>query len=230
MKKTPGLALLFLTAGCISGLSPPGNAPSTPVEVEPLSFGALPRLKVAFAPSARPLWNGKRIPPSQTCSARGGNGHTPALSIKRIPKDANVLILEINDPDCPPLAFGGGLGAMGFPVPEGAQKMRLPPLPGESHALPEGVFREHGHRGIRSRHGNFEFPACGPGSRDENAPPAWTPEMKDHPAYLPPCSGAGHAYYAEVKAYFRPEINDSRKQTLLAVGRLQLGRDRKTDP
>lgn len=46
---------------------------------------------------AGPRWNSITIPPGEGCRRCGENGSTPALIVKNIPSNANLIIMEYCD-------------------------------------------------------------------------------------------------------------------------------------
>lgn len=146
-------------------------------------------------------WNGEKVPDGQQCKRFGGQGATPAMGVAGIPKGATAILVEFNDRDFPPLASKGGHGIIGWRLGQqdgGAFATLIPPVPGQSDVLPEGVFKVSGHRSA-------------------------APENSPGTAYLPPCSGGQkHAYYAVVKAVVWPPKPGEEPQTL-AIGSIEMG-------
>jgi phosphatidylethanolamine-binding protein (PEBP) family uncharacterized protein len=44
-----------------------------------------------------PQWDGKLVPKIGQCKNCGGGGLSPALTVKNIPKEADLLVVEFND-------------------------------------------------------------------------------------------------------------------------------------
>ena len=139
-------------------------------------------------------WGARLIPSTQTCRQHGGSGATPALFVKGIPPEVNLLILEISDTDDPALR-DGGLGKIGFPHDEGVSTATLLPVPGETFALPPYAFEEKA--SLTSHH-------------------KWP--------YMPPCREYGHKYRAVVKAVRRTGAFDKQKTDVYGIGEIYLGR------
>ena len=165
---------LFVLTGCVSG-----------------EF--VSDLSVSFLKPTK--WNGRLIPPRQSCSSDGGIGSTPPLFVSSIPEETNLLILEINDLDTPALADNGGLGSIGF-YHDGSFSATLFPVPGESNILPPFAFKEKSSR--------------------VNPTKPWP--------YMPPCIERNHLYYATVKAVKRTGSFDKQETVLLGIGTIKLGR------
>nr|WP_143027045.1 hypothetical protein [Rhodospira trueperi] len=132
---------------------------------------SLPSLEVAFTD---PTWTGDRLPSGQHCTKFGGNGSTPPLAVSALPAGTSEIVLAFNDLSYPPLARNGGHGKIGFPVPDGADSVMLPAVPGETRDLPGGAYVVARNRAS----GSYSAPG-----------------------YLPPCSGGkGNTYNAVVTA------------------------------
>ena len=151
-------------------------------------------LDVTFArPSA---WNGVKIPGHQVCQKNGGNGSTPPLVIKKLPKYTNAIIVEFNNLDNIYLSHNGGKGKVGF-YHDGSPTAWLLPVAGETNNLPPYAFRVEGHRARDSR----------------------------GTTYMPPCSsGNNHLYVAEVFAVHRSGDAHNERTIILAKGSIVLGR------
>jgi len=141
-------------------------------------------------------WNGRTIPPNQSCRSDGGKGNTPPLYVSDIPQKTNLLIMEINDLDNPALSENGGLGSIGFYHNPGEHSAVLLPIPGETNDLPSFAFKEKASR--------------------VNA-------AKPYP-YTPPCIERKHHYSLTIKAVNRTGSFDKQKTVLLGEGRLYLGK------
>ena len=139
-------------------------------------------------------WNGKIIPPHQSCHTDGGIGSTPPLYVSYIPEGTNLLILEIDDMDKPALSVDGGHGSIGF-YHSGDFSAVLLPVPGETNVLPNYAFKEKGNR---------------------------YDKVKPFP-YMPPCIQKGHRFVATVKAVKRTGSFDKQKTILLGEGKIDLG-------
>jgi len=119
-------------------------------------------------------WDGETIPEGQQCSHQGGNGSTPALEISGIPPSTNEIAVAFNDESFP-LMNHGGHGVLAFAI-DNVGVVTLPPIPGETNDLPEGVRSLVPHQATKKRYS--------PGT-----------------AYLPPCSGGlGNKYSITITA------------------------------
>lgn len=156
-----------------------------------------PRTRNLSVSFARPSpWNGAKIPGSQVCHLDGGNGATPPLVVRNIPRETNIIIVEFNNLNNVYLSYDGGKGKIGF-YHDGKPTAWLLPVQGETNDLPPYAFIEAQHRGRISR----------------------------GTAYLPPCSGGNnHLYVAEIIAAKRTGEFDKQITTVLAKGRITLGR------
>lgn len=156
-------------------------------------FRILYDLRVSFAD---PTWDGKNIPAGQQCPDFGGQGGTPALTVKNIPPQANALILVFSNKSHIALDQGGQ-GRIGYRFAPGTETLTLPSVPGNTFDLPEPFFVIAAHRKpFQSRPG----------------------------AYLPPCSGGqDDLYYLLVKAIWIPESPELDAE-VLGQGKLFLGR------
>ncbi len=134
--------------------------------------GHVPPLKVEFA---SPAWKGETIPEGQQCRADGGNGATPPLMVKDIPKAADTVVVSFSDRDSKRLD-NGGMGVIGFKVGEGASTI-LPAVSGGRADLSGVAFV------IKN-------------NRDTDTPGGYLP---------PCSGGAGHLYEAKVMAVDRNE-------------------------
>lgn len=151
------------------------------------------RLIVTFSEPTR--WNGKVIPGNQICEKDLGNAKTPGLVVRRIPKEANMIIVEFNDVSTLELSYDGGLGKVGY-YHDGSSTAWLMPVPAETNKLPDFAFKEASHR------------VAG--------------EKKT--AYFPPCGKKNHMYAAEVKAVRRTGKMGEQTTEVLAYGMIKLGR------
>ena len=157
-------------------------------------YGDVATLSVEFLRPTK--WNGKIIPPRQSCRAEGGKGSTPPLYVTGIPEETNLLILEIDDLDMPGLDENGGLGSIGF-YHNGDFSASLLPVDGETHVLPPYAFKE------KSNRVNPANPY----------------------AYMPPCIEKNHhMYVATVKAVKRTGSFDRQETIILGEGFIRLGR------
>lgn len=138
-------------------------------------------------------WNGDVIPARQTCRKEAGRGATPALFIKNIPENTNLILLEINDTSNPTLA-NAGLGTIGF-YHDGRSTATLLPVSGETYTLPPFAFEE----------------------KASKINPA-----KPYP-YFPPCHFKKHTYTATIKAVKRTGSFDKQKTVVLGTGKITLG-------
>jgi hypothetical protein len=149
-------------------------------------------LNVSFADSK---WNGKTIPSGQHCKYFGGNGATPKLQVSNIPGSANAVIVEFSDETYTPMD-NGGHGKIGIWT-GGKSGITIPSVMGETTSVPQNIFIEAKHKGLkRGRAG----------------------------AYLPPCSGGrGNTYYATIKAVYKAKNNKEESQ-LLGKSKIILGK------
>ncbi|MFA5120408.1 hypothetical protein [Zavarzinia sp.] len=167
------LFCILTVAGCEEL---PGETPPAAVADMTAAPGAGPS---AAAPSGlslalgHPAWTGGAVPDGQQCTKFGGVfPRTPALMVRGLPLGTTQVVVEFNDADYAPLSSDGGHGKLAFEA--GPGDILLPAVPGETTRLPPGVKVVAGNRAT----GDFA-----------------------KPGYLPPCSGgAGHRYFAVVKA------------------------------
>ncbi len=149
------------------------------------------KLDVAFT-DAR--WTGDAVPTVGVCKRDGGESMSPPLLVRNVPSGATDIIIEFNDLSYPPLSSGGGHGSIRVPV-AGKTEVAIPPVPGETFTLPEGVVMESAHSGTVGGSG----------------------------AYLGPCSGGrGNIYEADVKAVFK-STTPAQPSRLLGIGSIALG-------
>ena len=140
-------------------------------------------------------WNGEAIPDGQQCSRHGGEGSTPALEISGIPANTNEIAIAVNDESFP-LMNNGGHGVLGFSIGN-KRLVILPPVPGETNDLPEGVRSIVTHQATAA--------GFSPGT-----------------AYLPPCSGGmGNRYSVTITAL---KISKDGGARLLDQIKIPLGR------
>ncbi len=117
-------------------------------------------------------WDGVSVPGGQQCRLFGGNGATPGIILQGLPRGTVRIRAEFNDKSYPPLAQNGGHGVIGFQV-SGADAV-LPPVPGMTATLPEGI---------------------------EVLAAARSTGPYASPGYLPPCSGGrGNRYMVDIIA------------------------------
>ena len=148
------------------------------------------KLDVAFTDAS---WTGKGVPTKGVCKQDGGESLSPPLMVRNIPSGATDIIIEFNDLSYPPLSSGGGHGSIRVPT-AGKAEVMIPPVPGETFKLPDGVFMESAHNGIG-----------GAG------------------AYFGPCSGGrGNVYQADVLAVSKSAA-PSQPPRLLGKGSIMLG-------
>ncbi len=104
---------------------------------KPDQTGSPAELDVSFVDKS---WDGKWIPRGSQCQRFGGkNPMTPALAIKRIPVEANAIIMEYSDRSFYPMD-NGGHGMVGFKIEPGTTSVEIPSIPGHSFDLPDGFF------------------------------------------------------------------------------------------
>ncbi|MCG7985316.1 MAG: hypothetical protein JAY90_21540 [Candidatus Thiodiazotropha lotti] len=127
-------------------------------------------LNVTIADSA---WDGDRVPAGQQCEKFGGQGATPALTIRQIPTGANAIVMAYSDRTYRAMDRGGH-GKFGYRIQPNTSAVDIPSIPGHTFDLPKGLFLIEAQRA-----------------------PTWDKAG----AYLPPCSGGkGNDYYITVKA------------------------------
>ncbi len=125
-----------------------------------------------FTASLSPPWDGVRVPEGQQCTLFGGNGSTPEITLRDLPKATEQIRVEFNDKSYAPLANDGGHGVIGFTVnPPDAV---LPAVPGLSADMPAGIAV------VSAARTGGAYASAG---------------------YLPPCSGGrGNRYMADIIA------------------------------
>lgn len=147
---------------------------------------------------ADPRWNGISIPPGEGCRRCGENGSTPALIVKNIPLNADIIIMEYCDRSYQ-LMNNGGHGVIGYRLEPNSGEVIIPSVPGHTFDLPEKFFLVAEHL---------------------------KPGLDKAGAYLPPCScRGGNSYSVKVKALCESD-SENEKQLLLAEYELILGTDR----
>jgi hypothetical protein len=111
-----------------------------------------------------PKWDGKKVPKSGQCQNCGGEGLSPALLVKNIPKNTNYLIAEFNDKSMPSLSKGGGHGAIRVKISEKTEFV-IPPVQEQTFDLPTGIDTESEHKAPLGKSGAYMAP-CGCGNEN----------------------------------------------------------------
>jgi hypothetical protein len=109
-------------------------------------------------------WDGKKVPKSGQCQNCGGEGFSPALLVRNIPKNTNYLIAEFNDKSMPSLSKGGGHGAIRVQIPPKTEFV-IPPVKEQTFDLPAGVETESEHKAPLGKSGAYMAP-CGCGNEN----------------------------------------------------------------
>ena len=96
--------------------------------------GSLNLSKIMTIAFADARWDEGRVPKGEECSALGGKGKTPALSVNGIPKGAATVTASFQ------AASGdkskrGAMGIIGYKA-NGLSNMLLPSVPGETSSVP----------------------------------------------------------------------------------------------
>ncbi len=110
-------------------------------------------------------WDHKKVPKSGQCRNCGGEGLSPALLVKNIPKHADVLVVEFNDKSMPALSKNGGHGAIRVQIHEKAEFV-IPSVQEQTFDLPQGVEIESQHRAPVGKPGAYMAP-CGCGNENK---------------------------------------------------------------
>jgi phosphatidylethanolamine-binding protein (PEBP) family uncharacterized protein len=103
-----------------------------------------------------PKWDGKKIPKSGQCKNCGGEGLSPPLLVKNIPKDADFLVFEYKDK-----TMGVFHGAIRFQISKKTE-FAVPSVPEQTFDLPQGVEVESEHTAPIGNPGAYMAP-CGCG-------------------------------------------------------------------
>jgi hypothetical protein len=136
----------------------------------------LSNLNVAFVDAK---WIEKDIPKGENCKYFKGNGNTPRIQVNNIPNGANAIIVEFSDKTYTPMD-NGGHGKIGIWT-NGKSSITIPSVAGETKNMPDNMFIEKMHKGLKRGKAG---------------------------AYLPPCSGGkGNTYYATIKAVSKTNDN-----------------------
>ena len=121
-------------------------------------------------------WDGKSVPNSGICNARGGGGSTsPRIKVTNLPANSSYLKLVFTDEN-----FGspGDHGILKFSVPTGTRELIVPSIRPDQKTLPTG----------------FEAVSCTFCNE--------YPELAETPFYVAPCSGGRwNNYYVDVYVY-----------------------------
>ena len=111
-----------------------------------------------------PKWDGKNVPQIGQCRNCGGGGWSPALRVKNITKEADVLIAEFNDKSIPGLSKDGGHGAIRVHISQTVEFV-IPSVEEQTFDLPPGVEVESQHRAPMGKLGVYMAP-CGCGNEN----------------------------------------------------------------
>ena len=112
-------------------------------------------------------WDGKKVPTVGQCQNCGGKGLSPAILIKNIPREADLIIVEFNDKSMPALSKEGGHGAIRFKI-KNATEFVAPSVPEQTLELPKGSEMESQHRAPSGKPGAYMAPCgCGNGNKYE---------------------------------------------------------------
>jgi len=111
-----------------------------------------------------PKWDGEKVPKMGQCKNCGGDGLSPALRVKNIPLEADLIIIEFNDKSMPALSKGGGHGAIRLKI-ENKTEFVVPSIAEQTFDLPEGVEMESQHRAPLGKPGAYMAP-CGCGNEN----------------------------------------------------------------
>jgi len=107
-------------------------------------------------------WDGKDVPTSGQCRSCDGKGLSPALLVKNIPENTDVLIVEFED-----TTMNIFHGAIRVPVSEKAE-IAIPSFQDQTYNLPKGVEAESEHTAPIGAAGPYLAP-CGCGLRNKYA-------------------------------------------------------------
>lgn len=105
------------------------------------------------------------MPKVGQCQNCGGEGLSPAMRIKNIPPEADLIIVEFNDKSMPGLSKDGGHGAIRFKI-ENATEFVVPSVPEQTLELPKGIEMESKHRAPLGKPGAYMAP-CGCGNENK---------------------------------------------------------------
>ncbi|MFO7666192.1 MAG: hypothetical protein R6V76_06205 [Desulfobacterales bacterium] len=105
------------------------------------------------------------MPKVGQCKNCGGEGLSPALRIKNIPPEADLIIVEFNDKSMPALSKGGGHGAIRLKI-ENKTELVVPSIAEQTFNLPVGVEMESQHRAPLGKPGAYMAP-CGCGNENK---------------------------------------------------------------
>jgi phosphatidylethanolamine-binding protein (PEBP) family uncharacterized protein len=136
------------------------------------------------------FWDGKKVPVVEQCQKFGGiSPASPALSLSKLPKGTDTIIMEYSDRDSPNMN-NGGHGQVSYSLESAMTQVEIPSILGHTFALPAP----------------FKMIA-------EHRAPGWDKAG----AYMPPCSGGkDHAYYVTIKAVDGDKVLE---QTVLELGK-----------
>ncbi|MEO9274603.1 hypothetical protein ABFY09_07060 [Marinomonas sp. 5E14-1] len=136
------------------------------------------------------FWDGSTVPAAEQCQKFGGTSPaTPALTLSKLPKGTDVIVMEYSDRDSQNMN-NGGHGQMSYTLASSVSEVEIPSVLGHTYALPAPFKMIAEHRG-----------------------PGWDKAG----AYMPPCSGGkDHAYYVTIKAMGDNKVLE---QTVLELGK-----------
>jgi len=105
-------------------------------------------------------WDGKDVPTSGQCKGCAGKGLSPALLVKNIPKNTDVLIVEFIDKTMN--IFHGSIRVQ----VSGKAEIAIPSFQDQTFDLPQGVETESEHTAPIGGSGAY-FAPCGCGLRNK---------------------------------------------------------------
>ena len=143
--------------------------------IVPLGFSLISTSALAFdAKLTDTFWDGVKVPAAEQCQKFGGiSPATPALSLTKLPKGTDKIVMEYSDRDSKNMN-NGGHGQISYALESKTMNVEIPSVLGHTFALPAPFTMIAEHRG-----------------------PGWDKAG----AYMPPCSGGkNHAYYVTIKA------------------------------
>ena len=110
-------------------------------------------------------WDGEKVPKVGQCRNCGGEGFSPALRVKNIPPDTDLIVVEFNDKSMPGLSKDGGHGAIRFKI-KNKTEFVIPSIAEQTLDLPEGIELESQHRAPLGKPGAYMAP-CGCGNENK---------------------------------------------------------------
>jgi hypothetical protein len=105
------------------------------------------------------------VPKIGQCKNCGGEGFSPALRVKNIPLEADLVIVEFNDKSMPALSKDGGHGAIRFKI-ENKTESVVPSIAEQTFDLPEGIEMQSPHKAPLGTPGAYMAP-CGCGNENK---------------------------------------------------------------